>query len=243
MAADIEVIFLDHGNTLRFVVIDEEFASQARHELMRLVEAEDPHDVFFTKLDERWKAYRKASIENMVEASEKELWTVHLLPDYPYDKIAPIAGKLTRLWRDKDGRRIPAADTKSVIQELFRRGYKLGILANTITETEIPDWLEDAQISQYFNAVVLSSILKIKKPNPEIYWEAARRVGVEPAHCAYVGDNPKRDVVGTRKAGFGMVILMLSPEKLAKEPPSGENMPDHIITQLSELLDIFPPRN
>jgi FMN phosphatase YigB (HAD superfamily) len=57
-----------------------------------------------------------------------------------------------------------------------------------------------------------------------------------------VGDNPKRDVQGTRKAGFGMVILLMSPEKLAKEPPDGENMPDHIIQNCSELLDIFPPR-
>jgi len=240
---DIEAIFLDHGNTLRFVVIDEVFASQARQELMRLVGTEEPQDVFYAKLDERWKAYRKWSIEAMVEASEKELWTVHLLPDYPHDKIAPLAGRLTRLWRNKDGRRIPPPETKRVIQELDRRGYILGILANTITETEIPDWLEEEDIAHYFKAVVLSSILKIKKPDPEIYWEAARRVGVEPSRCVYVGDNPNRDVVGTRKAGFGMIILLLSPEKLAKEPPIGENKPDYIIHQLSELLEIFPPRN
>jgi len=242
MNTDIKAIFLDHGNTLRFVVVDEEFASQARHELMRLVGTDDSHDVFFAKLVENWNAYRKWSIECMIEASEKELWTIHLLPDYPYERIAPLAGRLTRLWRNRDGRRIPPPDVKSVIQELDKRGYILGIIANTITETEIPDWLEEAQLTPYFKAVVLSSILKIKKPNPEIYWEATRRIGVEPSHCVYVGDNPKRDVVGTRKAGFGMVILMLSPEKLAKEPPAGENIPDHIIHKLSDLLDIFPPR-
>ncbi|MGE5124040.1 MAG: HAD family hydrolase [Acidobacteriaceae bacterium] len=242
MGTDIEVIFLDHGNTLRFVVIDEEYASHARQELMRLVGAEEPHDVFYAKLEEKWKSYRKWSLEAMVEASEKELWTMHLLPDYPADKISPLAGRLTRLWRNRDGRRIPTPETKGVIQELNRRGYTLGILANTITETEIPDWLEEEGIAHYFKAVVLSSILGIKKPDPEIYWEAARRVGVDPCRCVYVGDNPKRDVVGTRKAGFGMVILLLSPEKHAAEPPTGENVPDHIIHKLSELLDIFPPR-
>lgn len=243
MSADIEVIFLDHGNTLRFVVPDEHFSSQARQELMTLVGTEDPPDVFFAKLEERWKTYRKWSIECMVEASERELWTVHLLPDYPSERIAPLAGRLTRLWRNKDGRRIPPPDTKAVLQELDRRGYILGIIANTITETEIPDWLEEEQIAHYFKAVVLSSILKIKKPNPEIYWEAARRIGVDPSHCVYVGDNPKRDVVGTRNAGFGMVILLMTPEKLAKEPPIAENMPDHIIHQISDLLQIFPSRN
>jgi len=243
MDADIQAIFLDHGNTLRVVVEDAPFATQARQSILDLVQVRTPPEEFFAKLDERWKTYRKWSIDCMVEASEEQLWTEHLLPDYPHEKIAPLAGRLTRLWRDKDGRRIPPPDVIPVIQELHRRGYILGILANTITETEIPDWLEHDHLSQYFKTVVLSSKLGIKKPNPEIYWEAARRIGVEPSHCVYVGDNPKRDVVGTRRAGFAMIVLLLSPEKLAKEPPSGETMPDHIIQHCSELLDIFPPRN
>jgi HAD superfamily hydrolase (TIGR01662 family) len=242
MNNDIEAIFLDHGNTLRVVVEDEPFALQARQGIINLVQPIDSEDVFFAKLDERWKAYRKWSIECMVEASERELWTTHLLPDYPAEKIAQLAGRLTRLWRDKDGRRLPPPDVKPVIQELDRRGYTLGIIANTITETEIPDWLEQDGLTQYFKVIVLSSLLKIKKPNPEIYWAATRQIGIDPARCVYVGDNPKRDVLGTRRAGFGMVILLMSPEKLAKEPPEGENIPDHIIQRCSELLDLFPPR-
>jgi len=242
MNKDIEAIFLDHGNTLRVVVEDEEFASQARQGLLTLIDPTDSEEVFFAKLDERWKTYRKWSIECMVEASERELWTTYLLPDFPAKKIGPLAGRLTRLWRDKDGRRLPPPDVKPVIHELDRRGYILGIIANTITESEIPDWLEQDGLAQYFKTVVLSSKLKIKKPNPEIFWEASRQIGVEPARCVYVGDNPKRDVLGTRHAGFGGVILLMSPEKLAKEPPEGENIPDHLIQRCSELLDLFPPR-
>jgi FMN phosphatase YigB (HAD superfamily) len=242
MTGDIEAIFLDVGNTLRIVVEDEEFQAQARQALMNLVGTTDSQDLFFAKLDEKWKAYRKWSFDNLTEASEKELWTRFMLPDFPTDKIGSQAGRLTRLWRNKDGRRIPRPDVKKVVLELDKRGYILGIIANTITETEIPDWLEHDQLTKYFKAVVLSSKIRYRKPGPEIYWEAARRVGVEPAHCVYVGDNPIRDVVGTRKAGFGMVIILMDPEKQAKEPPEGENLPDHIIRECSDLLDIFPPR-
>jgi FMN phosphatase YigB (HAD superfamily) len=128
------------------------------------------------------------------------------------------------------------------VLELARRGYKLGIIANTITETEIPDWLEHDQLTPYFNAVVLSSKIRYRKPGPEIYWEGARRIGIDPCHCAYVGDNPLRDVVGTRKAGFGMIIILLDKEILVNNPPQGECVPDHIIQECSDLLDIFPPR-
>ena len=242
MRKDIEAIFLDVGNTLRIVINDPEFMAQAKKDLMMLVGTKESECDFLEKLEMRWQAYRKQSKSTLLEACEKELWTKWLLPDYPTERIAPLAGKLTRLWRDHDGRRIPRLDVKDTVIELDRRGYILGIIANTITETEIPDWMESDGLTNYFKAVVLSSKVALRKPNPEIYWEAARRVGVEPCKCAYVGDNPVRDVEGTQAAGFGMTILLMEPATLAKEPPTVEVKPDYTIYETRELLDIFPPR-
>ena len=242
MNKNIKAIFLDVGNTLRIVIEDPEFMSQAKKDLMFLVGAQEPEDEFFAGLETRWKAYRKQSKETLVEASEKELWTKWLLPHYPAERISPLAGKLTRLWRDHDGKRVPRGDVKSTVLELHKRGYILGIIANTITETEIPDWMEAEGLTNCFKAVVLSSKVAIRKPNPEIYWEAARRVGVEPSKCAYVGDNPVRDVEGTQAAGFGLMILMREPATLAKEPQTIEVKPDYTIQAMKELLDIFPTR-
>ena len=242
MNHDIEAIFLDVGNTLRIVVEDAAFQAQARRQFMMLIGAQEPLDPFFERLDARWKTYRKWSFENLAEASEKELWTRFMLPDFSVDKIAPLSGKLTRLWRDKDGRRVPRADVKQTVIELNKRGYVLGIIANTITETEIPDWLESDGLTSYFKAVVLSSKVRYRKPGPEIYWEAARRAGVAPARSVYVGDNPARDVEGTRKAGFAMTIILPESDKLEKESLADENKPDAIIHELRELLSIFPPR-
>lgn len=241
MNKDIKAIFLDVGNTLRIVIEDEEFQEQAKKDLMTLVGATEPPEVFFLELEKNWKTYRNNSKESLVEASEKELWTIHLLPHYPKKKIAPLAGKLTRLWRDRDGRRVPRSDARETIIELDRRGYLLGIIANTITETEIPDWMESDGVTKYFKTVILSSKVGFRKPDPEIYWMAAREIGVEPAKCAYVGDNPVRDVEGTRAAGYGMMILFEEPATLAKEPPTGEHKPDYTIMDCSDLLNIFPP--
>lgn len=242
MNKDIEAIFLDVGNTLRIVIEDPEFMCQAKKDLMTLIGAQETEETFFEGLEARWKAYRKQSKASLIEASEKELWTKWLLPNYPAEKIGPLSGKLTRLWRDHDGRRIPRPDVKSTVIELHRRGYILGIIANTITETEIPDWMETDGLTEYFKAVVLSSKVGIRKPNPEIYLEAARRVEMAPAKCAYVGDNPVRDVEGTQKAGFGTMILLMEPATLAKEIPAGQAKPDYTIHTTSELLNIFPER-
>jgi putative hydrolase of the HAD superfamily len=243
MNHDIEAIFLDHGNTLRVVVKDEAFQAQARQQLAELVGTQKSPEAFCEWLDERYKVCKQRAKDTMVEASEKELWTRGLLPEWPPEEIAPLAGKLTRLWRDRDGRRVARPDAKEVIIELSRRGYCLGIIANTITETEIPDWLEEEGLTQYFETVILSSILGQRKPGPEIYLEAARRAGVDPARSVYVGDNPSRDILGTRLAGFAMTIILMEPDTLEKEPSTGDEKPDLIIHELRELLDFFPARH
>jgi HAD superfamily hydrolase (TIGR01509 family) len=242
MHKDIEAIFLDVGNTLRIVIEDKDFQAQARQQIVELTGAQETPDDFNHKLEERYKGLRKQAKEKLVEASEKEMWTRWMLPDFPAEKIAPLSGKLTRLWRDCDGRRVPREDVSQVVIELSKRGYLLGIIANTITETEIPDYLETEGLTGYFKTVVLSSKVGIRKPNPEIYWEAARRIGVEPEKCVYVGDNPVRDVEGTRAAGYGLFILFFEPATQAKEPPTGEVKPDYTIHEMKDLLDIFPAR-
>ena len=107
MNRNIDTIFFDVGATLRFVVEDAEFAAAADKALMELVGAEESHDVFFEKLTANWKAYRKWAKDTLLDVSEMELWLQYLLPDYPAERIAPNAARLTRLWRDHDGRRVP----------------------------------------------------------------------------------------------------------------------------------------
>ncbi|MDR0840678.1 MAG: HAD family hydrolase [Christensenellaceae bacterium] len=237
----IDTIFFDVGNTLRVVVKDEAFASAAEAELMRLVGAAEPHDVFFEKLEKNWHAYRKASKTGLLDASEMELWSQHLLPDYPIDLICSVAGRLTRLWRDHDGRRVARPDVKDTLIELDRRGYTMGIIANTITETEIPDWMVEDGVARYFKTVILSSKVRLRKPDPAIYYLAARAIGKAPAACAYIGDNPIRDVQGTRDSGFGMMIRIDEPATLVNEPQEITLHPDYTITAIGQLLDIFPP--
>ena len=240
MTKNIEAIFLDLGNTLRILIKDQEHMARARQKIVELVGTDEGPITFVAKLDERYKIYRKWAFENLREAPESEMWTRWLVPDFPAEKIAPLGRELTYQFRQSMGRRVVVEGGREVVDELQRRSYTLGIISNLIGTREIPEWLEAEDFESYFKVVMLSSELGIRKPAPEIYLEAARRAGVEPARCAYVGDNLKRDVTGARAAGFGSVIIMISPEKLAEETVTDKNRPDLIIHQFKELLDVFP---
>lgn len=240
MTPDIQTIFFDVGNTLRIVVKDQAFIQQAEADLMALVGTAESHDAFFEKLEANWQTYRKLSKKTLLDYSEGELWTQFMLPDYDANHIFANAARLTRLWRDHDGRRVARPDAVSTIRELFRRGYTLGIIANTVTETEIPDWMAADGVAGCFKTTILSSKVRLRKPDPAIYHLACQCIGIPEANCAYVGDNVKRDVEGTYAAGFGAMILIDDPQKGKTEENRAHC--DHLIENLTDLLELFPPR-
>ncbi len=242
MINKINTIFFDVGATLRIVVEDPEFARAAEDELIRLVKSTEDREQFLDKLERNYRTYRKLAKSTLMDVSEIELWVHHMLPDYPQEVLAPNAARLTRLWRDHDGRRVHRSDVPETIRELYRRGYKLGIIANTITEIEIPDWMCSEELAGYFKSVILSSKVRLRKPDPEIFFLAAKSIGSIPRECAYVGDNPVRDVEGAVKAGYGAMILLDAPEASQREEEA-PYPPDYTIKKISDLLNMFLPRD
>ena len=242
MTPDIQTIFFDVGNTLRIVVPDQEFIDKAEAGLMELIQTKESHDELFAKLEERWKVYRKLSKTSLLDVSEGELWTQFMLPDYEPNMIFANAPKLTRLWRDHDGRRVARPDAVATLKELQARGYTLGIIANTVTETEIPDWMCRDGVADCFKTVILSSKVRLRKPDPAIYQLAARCIGSAPENCAYVGDNPVRDVEGAVNAGFGAMILFEDAGTADRECKAPTVQPDYRIRSIPELLDLLPAR-
>jgi len=106
---DIDAIFLDIGNTLRILMKEEPYREEARQKIAALVGTSQPPQSFSEELDRRYKEYRKWAFEHLVEASEEELWTRWLVPEFPAQHIAPLAHELTYQFRQSMGRRVMAA--------------------------------------------------------------------------------------------------------------------------------------
>lgn len=56
-------------------------------------------------------------------------------------------------------------------------------------------------------AIVSGDTTAYSKPHPEPLWEAARRLGLEPHECIYVGDD-ERDIQAGQAAGMKTVVAM-----------------------------------
>lgn len=242
MNNQIDVILFDMGGTLRNSVKKDE-ASKLRvvTTIVKLLGADDSPQVFARMIADRFIAYQNWARETLIELNESELWTRWILPDWPEEKINILAIQLNELWREATAEKIVFPETKEVIVELFRRGYRLGIVSNTVSSLEIPRMLQVMGLSGYFETIILSCEVGVRKPDKGILLEATRRMRVEPAQCAYVGNLLNRDVQAARDANFAKVIIRRDgPSFLSHQSMYPDLVADEYIDGLLKLLDIFP---
>ncbi len=233
----IKGVFFDLGGTLRICDKAPEHQEQAKKRMAELVGREDVQP-FIDMVEERYLPYRDWALSENKEAGDFELWHKWLLPEMDPAALARVCHELTFQYRQVKGKRRVVEGGLQVIRGLYGRGYRLGIISNLIGENEIPDWLREDGLAQYFDAVILSSVCHIRKPDPEIYRMGCAELGLPPDECVSVADNLGRDITGAKAVGIGANILFISPEKLAKKAITDENRPDYIVHAFSDILGL-----
>ena len=87
-----------------------------------------------------------------------------------------------------------------LLEELRSKGLRTAIVSNCSSE-EVKV-IRESELYRYFDEVVLSYEVHRKKPDRGIYEEAARRLGVEPGECIFVGDGGSNELPGAEAAGM-----------------------------------------
>lgn len=79
--------------------------------------------------------------------------------------------------------------------------YKLAILSNTMSD-QPSEMIVDAGYSGFFELVVCSRDLGIRKPNPEIFRYMLENLGVKASETVHVGDSVEADMEGADSVGI-----------------------------------------
>ena len=106
---------------------------------------------------------------------------------------------------------IPYADTDPTLRALRQAGLKIGIVSNV--PVELAPIFEARGLSGYIDAFTQSYEVGAEKPDPAIFLEACRRLGVAPEETLMVGDHAVADG-GAVRAGLRFLHL-------AGEVPAG----------------------
>ena len=131
---------------------------------------------------------------------------------------------------------VPFDDTLTVLEQLKKEGYKIGLITNAMQ----PMWMRDIELRQYgileyFDARLTSGDVGFMKPHPFIYWQALEILEVEPQTAVFVGDRPANDVAGANDAG--LISVLMAPPHLNRDLDGV--IPNYTIANLTELLPIL----
>jgi HAD superfamily hydrolase (TIGR01509 family) len=123
------------------------------------------------------------------------------LPDEPEEINREVVRRLQAIYRE----RLPLVDGAVAAVERLAARWPLGLASSSNREL-IDLVLELARIDGHFRATVSSEEVARGKPSPDVYLEAARRLGVEPGACAAIEDSSP-GVLSARAAGMRVVAI------------------------------------
>lgn len=219
-------VLFDLEETLWTVEKDPAYQDQAKKQLAALAGWESAQD-FYAMVEERFRRYREWAGTERREAGDFELWHKWLLPEMDEALLRLTCRDLTARLRQAQGRRKAVPGGLRTIRTLYDRGYRLGIVSNSVGEREILGWLEESGVKQYFEAAAVSPVCHVRKPDPAIYRLACGEMGLEPGECASVSGG---DFEGETAAGIGVRILLAGTV--------GENRPDYIVDRFPDILEL-----
>lgn len=219
-------VLFDLEETLWIIEKDPAYQDHAKKRLAALAGWQPDQD-FCAVAEERFRRYREWAGTERKEAGDFELWHKWLLPEMDESRLRLVCYDLTAQFRRTRGRRKTVPGGLRVVRTLYDRGYRLGIVSNSVGEREIPGWLEENGLKQYFEAVAVSSVCHIRKPDPAIFQLICGELGLEPEECASVSAG---NFEGEATAGIGVTIL---PGGTA-----GRNRPDYVVDRFPEILEL-----
>ena len=120
-------------------------------------------------------------------------------------------------------------DVLPVLKEIKSRGLILGMISNW--EGWLLSRLKELKAAEYFDHIVISALLGIEKPAPEIFLRALRLAQVQPSFALHVGDSFENDYLPARRLGMQAVLI-----DRRNRPARGQN---HCIRSLDELLKLL----
>ena len=100
---------------------------------------------------------------------------------------------------------IPKPGVLDAVKELAE-SYKLGLISNGKTPFQERNF-RGLGIASYFESVIVSAAVDLRKPDPAIFHLGCGELGVLPEEAVYVGDNPEADIRGARDAGLKTVFV------------------------------------
>ena len=196
-----------------------------------IIDSEQVWDEVREELVADWGGRYSAAAQRAMMGMSSPEWSRYMhdelgLPQEPDEINAEVVRRMLERYHGE----LPLLDGAVDAVRALAASYPLAV-ASSSNRPLIDAVLETAGIAECFVATVSSEEVPRGKPSPDVYLEAARRLGVAPRECAAVEDSGN----GIRAAKTAGMMVIAYPN--AHYPPDAETLgsADVVIEALGEL--------
>jgi HAD superfamily hydrolase (TIGR01509 family) len=175
----------------------------------------------------RWSAQAQADMMGMSSTEwSRYLHDVVGLSEPPEE----INREVVRRMLDRYSERLPLIDGAVEAVRRLAAHWPLGVASSSNREL-IDRVLEVSGLAPYFKATVSSEEVERGKPAPDVYIEAARRLGVGAARCVAIEDSAS----GIRSAHAADMHVVAIPNHAFPPPADVLRLADVVLQSIGEL--------
>ena len=204
-----KVIFFDLGETLVTQNIEDNMVTRnALREISPILPKRVSPERMFELYRDGYKINEKLRSTHHVEIPI-QVWMRQLLEriieNNPSDELVSKAIKIVVRARATNG--VAFDDAHSTIKKLSRRDVKLGIISNVSSHEVAMGILDNVRLTKYFDAIITSATVGIRKPDPGIFRYALMQFKARPEEAVMVGDSEIHDIGGGYISGLKTVLV------------------------------------
>jgi len=128
------------------------------------------------------------------------------------------------------------SDAVQTLVALRERGLLLGLISNCSSQAGAV--LDRIGLAERFDSITLSCEVGVMKPDPAIFEQACRSLGVSPLECMFVADGAFTELDAAQ--AVGMIAVKIEQAHQSGDYGASTSY-DHRIGRLAEVLHLLPP--
>lgn len=195
---------------------------------------------FFERL-----AHHRAEFDRQRQADWVEYTTAWLLATtlkdlgHPEPPASVLESAIQAYYAWTETQWSPMPGAHETLQALQARRLRLALLSNASDNANVQRLIDQAQLRPYFDPIVVSAVVRWRKPNPRAFEEILHAWNLPAAACIMVGDTLGADILGAQLTGIRDVWLSARADHAANRAHRGNIIPTHTISALPDLLPLL----
>ncbi len=129
----------------------------------------------------------------------------------------------------------PVPGLHETLDQLAAAGLRLGLISNAADEGNVQRLVDWADLRRYFDPIVVSAAVGLRKPNPAIFERVLRPWGLPPGEIAMVGDTLGADILGAQLSGLHSIWFTPYANHPANSAHRGNIIPEVEPDNFSDL--------